>query len=345
MLEGQLYSVMIGTNATRTQIPGALVMDTTTGDSELAAGEIAIVGPDMKVLAPGSTVTDAEFIYIVQGVGVNQVVWSPKVKGSDVLKWEGTVYTAETLQISYVGYDTAGGSVNVLNDTEYSLHIIFKHNWDVYTNRQERRSFFYTTDATATQTEIVSNFVTKINADPVCSQYLTASSVDDGTNFGIKLLAKALTYNSLDYDHPYVNFDVYTDLGFTSATEVASYGWNRFANSADTQSVKPFPGVGTFKQASDLERAALGYLGATNRRKFPIPAITTYAVLGATYDVYSLTYNSTSYTPSLGERIATPLHIYILIPAGASGGNGTNFEAVINPWLASTPKAFAPITL
>ena len=60
MARQENYKILIGTNIART---AALTVAT------LANGEIACVKSDMTMLAAGETVSDSDYIYVVQGTG------------------------------------------------------------------------------------------------------------------------------------------------------------------------------------------------------------------------------------------------------------------------------------
>jgi len=323
-----------------------------TSLANLAEGELAVLKPDMTFLTAGETIADAPYIYIVQGTDtLGDPKFSQKITGKQVVNYSGSERAAAAEQVTYIGDNgTTGAILPVSNSTEYSLHIVFKEDKVAFSERQLRRSFHYTTDATATAAEIMNAFVALINADSICKTRVTAATSTGGGNQGIKLTGKAQTYKKIDgYEQVY--FEVSLDLGFTRATPVDELGYI-YVNGADptstnSNSVSPSRGVGTYALVTDLEVFALGHNGITNRTKFPIPdgASNTYAVSTESYDMYVIDHNDKHASADANGHISSPLQTIIAVPYDAAAGNGGALEALLNPWMASCPGNFAPVTL
>lgn len=330
-----------------------VTVDATTLDN-LANGELAVLKPDGTFLSAGETVSDAPYIYIVQGSAtLGNPKFSAKIIGREVIGWRGTSYAAPVAQVSYVGYNGTNGnieaSVDIKASTTYTLAIIFKQDKVAFSERQLKKTFSYATSAASDSRESVVNaFVALINADATCAEYLTAAKVGSGATVGISLTAKAQTYNAID-GYNYVNFETVLGDGFTVATQLDEYGYRYVSGAAGTTSsaisVSPDKGVGYYQQVRDLETFILGNSGITNRRKFPIPSGEDDVVAESTeaYDMYVIDSNNTHSSADLGKTTTEPLQTIIAIPYDAAAGNGAEFESLINPWMESV--GFAAVNL
>jgi peptidoglycan hydrolase-like protein with peptidoglycan-binding domain len=135
-------------------------------------GELLLVGPDMETIAAAGD----EYFYVVQRLATG-FKYSNKIQSRNVIKYEGSAYLAATEQESYIGYDgSTGGSIILNDETEYSAHIIFKHDKDIWSERQHKKTQHYTTGGvsgaptTATQVEV---------ADALAQQFASEAEVAD----------------------------------------------------------------------------------------------------------------------------------------------------------------------
>jgi hypothetical protein len=316
----------------------------------LTEGELGVLKPDGTLLTAGETISDAPYIYIVQGLA-SGAKFSQKIVGANVVNWTGKSYAVAAQQVSYIGSNGTNGAISpVSNSTEYTLYVIFKQDKEAFSERQLRRSFSYTSDASATQAEIVAAFVALINADSICKNYVTAASVNNGGDYGIRLTGKAQTYNPYN-GYEIVSFEVALGDGFTNATRIDENGYVLLNGATPTTSTatskSPYQGVGTYELLSDLERFALGNSGITNRTKFPIPtgASAIYAESTEKYDMYVIDHNNVHSSADLGKETSEPMQTIIAVPYDAAAGTGAELEALLNPWMASCPRAFANINL
>lgn len=326
----------------------------------LKDGEITVVGVDGKVLTVGDTIADQEFIYIVQGTPEGPK-FSAKIKGASVTKYTGASYVVADEQISYIGSNGAVGDMeggSPLDNQEYSLHLVIKGlDKDLYSKRQLRRSFHYTTDAGATEEELVDGLLADLAAD---SMIQLAGSTKTGAvievskvgTAGIKLEGLAVTKGAYDEEEQVI-FEIALDKGFTIATQVDELGYIYVDGAAPTTtgaaSNGPVRGNGTYKQVSDLEEFAQGFNGITNKIGFPIPAYDKFAVKGETYDLYVIEHESVHASANLEQSVTAPLMTIIaMVEAtadGATAKGGARLEALLNPYLVSTPKVHASVTL
>ena len=324
---------------------------TATNLGNLAEGELCVLKQDGTLLTAGETISDTPYITIVRGgATTGDHYFSQKITGANVKRWKGSEYAAAVEQVTYIGSDGANGSISPVTDsTEYTLHIIFKNDKTVFSEHQERRSFSYTSSSSADQQEIADAFVELINADAVCKDYLTASETNNGADYGIKLLAKAQTYSKND-GYEQINFEVALDDAFTNATRIDEKGYVYLNGATPTTvgstSVAPDPGVGTYELVCDMENFALGQRGLTNRTGFPTPSgLDLMAEATEKYDIYVIAHDDIHASANLNGYVESPLATIIAIPYDAAAGNGGALEALLNPWLNSCPRAFAPVTL
>ena len=335
MARQENYKILIGTNVART----------VAGVAGLNNGEIAMVKDDMTLLLPGETVANSEYIYVVQGTGAgNAPKFSAKIQGLQVTKWDGSQYAAEVQQTAVVGAVGGGvGSINVVNDTEYVLTIILTYDKVIGSERQLVRRYNFQSSAAATEQEIAQGIGALVQADLYLQGtggtriIAQASAAGAGpTNWGLTLTGVLQTplYNVID-GHEQVSFKVALDGGF-----IAGGGATTLAQNSPPQMNY---GSGTGVQISDLERAAQGYEGVTNLMRFPIPNMPVYAVLAATYDVYSITHSDRHATANLNKDGLSPEMTIVAIPDGAADQG--NFEAEINPWMNSLAGNFPAVVL
>ena len=322
-----------------------------TGLSDLADGELCVVATDGTLLVAGETVSDSEWIYIAQGTATaGEPLLSPRIKGAGVTKWVGNNYAAAAQQVSYVGYNgTTGAVTTTAIDTGdvLKLRINFPFDKEFRSLRTWSRYFEYTAIADDSGAAAVTDLVAQINADSVCSQYLTAAVTTDGaTARGISLTAIAQTHSAYD-NLEQVYFEVFLDGDdWESTTYVDQFGYIEAATRTTTNSasINVTKGVGTYDQVLDMERFAVGFWGQTNRTKFPVINIDTYALSTEGYDLYMIEWtddvqaNDLSWNRHLNQ-------IVVAIPYDAAAGNGAAFEALMNPWMASCPGAFSALAL
>jgi hypothetical protein len=158
----QTINVLIGKNIARTT---NVQISNKTASTYIANGEIVVLNELDGVLNPGDTYSDSKYIRIVQGRGVNEPLnFSLRIDGAGVLKYSGASYTASQEQISYIGYNGTSGSIDAINGNDYKLSIVYKHNKDMWSEQLNKRVYRYTSDSTATQAEVATEF-TKLIID------------------------------------------------------------------------------------------------------------------------------------------------------------------------------------
>jgi len=338
MSRTRTYRILISNNAAATA--GATV-------GALAAGEIAFLKDDGTFLAGGDTITDSAKITPVMGMAAGDIPkYAPTIQGANVVKYEGTSYVAAAEQLSFIG---CNGTINDLPlpavGDVFSFHIVIQIDPGLWSERQLRRSFEVTATA-ATVVNLAGLMVAAVNADVEAAKYVTASVASNGALRGLQLDGVSQAYNSLD-TYQQVAFKLSIDLGFTNATAIDQFGYLYINGIAGTtvgsNSTAPSPGSGTYPLVATMEEFAIGYDGALNRTGFPIPAAPRNALSTGTYDVYSIANDDVHASSSLNGEIASPVQTIIAVPAGSA--NQAAIEAILNPYMASVPKAFVALAL
>jgi hypothetical protein len=321
----------------RLLIAKASVTPDATGLSDIAEGELLVVDNTFTPLTSGDTVVSAPEIYVVQGGATGQGhKMSHKISGANITAFKGQSYAAAAEQVSYIGYNTAAGALNAANSTEYSIHIIFKHDKGLWSKRPAKRTYHYTSDGTATQQEIAQAFVNLMNNDKEFARQAIAATVNSGADYGIRVTGRAMTKQYID-DFEQVNFELAIDKGFSDSVPVDQYGYveiNGVKSTSNTASVSPSPGVGTFALVEDMERDQLGFNGVTNLIHFPVPNYPKYAVPGATYDMYVIEHFDRHETKDLTSKRDFPMFTIVAVESSNTAMTAY-FEGIMNPYVAS----------
>jgi len=337
-----------------------------TGLSDLDSGELIVMAADGTPLVAGETVADSEWIYIAQGSNTANAgatgydpIMSSRIKGATVTKWSGKERAAAAQQVSYVGYN---GSITTysLQDTDlstnttYKIMINFPFDKELRSLRTWNRTFEYTVGGSTTGQALAmtDDLAAQINADPVCKNYIIAAggaTMVSGAHYGLRLTGLAQTHGSYD-NLDFVSFEIF--LGSTWAETTTEVAVDQFdylelaAGKTQTGSVSisPSRGVGTYDYVTDLERFALGFRGITNRTLFPVPSEGTYALSTEAYDMYMIEWTDEVFANDLS--INKHLNqLIVAIPYDATNLNGSVFEGIMNPWMASCSGAFANVNL
>jgi hypothetical protein len=297
----------------------------------IANGEILVLDELHAPLTAGDDIGDSPIIYVVQGRGgvngANGLKWSTPIDGRNVVRATALSYAAPVAQVTHIGNVGAGAlAIDVLPFTDYKLTIRYTHDDEMYSEQSNKRVFYYTTGASDTQLTIATAFVTAINAEDFYNA--TALVVNNGANYGIRLTGGALDFELGTFPYNVMTFDVQlSGFGVTPVT---------YTTAANL-------GSGTYEQIAELEWFCNGFNGVINRVHFPAPTGTQDATSGVTYDILAIEYfdSSENYAVS-GTKPAKKL-LYIALPVNAS--QTTQVLAQLNPWLASTPRQFAALSV
>lgn len=327
-------SLLIGTDISAT---AALKISVNGVADTGATGEICVLDSTKHLLAPGSTITDSDTIYIarisrvgsftdVNGLTRYPVVYSAPIEGRKVRTYKGVSYTAASAKVATLA---ATGCTPVVGD-EYVLRIVYK-DFQSETPAQYIKEYRVFSTSVVLQT-LYNQFRAKIALD------LEARFVATGTTTLI-MTASAIPFASGSID-PYkiVDFEVFFNHVVPASQLPEAAG-------AAITYTGGFPGVGVWQQIHDMEKQAKAYRGATNYTWFPVPSvINTWDVDETkTYDLITIEHDLTYASPDNNYDKESKLVTVIAFPINC--GQGNTLLATLNPWMASTPKVFAAVTI
>ena len=327
----RVNQVMIGTDISRTA--SAVLMG---ASQAAAAGEIFVVDKNKAILAAGATIADTDTIYIAQVMsdtysyvtegtstsvtGVKRVIFSNAIQGRNVRQYLGRAYSAIVEQV--VTIDSTSSTPTT--GTEYVLRIVYTDNYEK--PGQVTQTYRVICGATQTYDALWTLFIALINKD-------THRRVIASGSGNLILTGRAMpfdvsdTVNAID-DYYQVTFKAYL------------YS-NNFGDTTVTYTTTPFPGVGTWQRVRDAEKAAQSNRGIRNRTVFPVITPPMSVLSTKTYNCVIIEHDKAYVSPDQFDKITTETtEIYIPVAAGQM----TTILSVLNPWMASTPKAFSNIS-
>lgn len=333
----RVNKVLIGKDISRT----ALLTSSTlyTGTNGPADGEVIVLDKDKKLATAGITIADSDTIYIAEATadtysyvteysgttvtGVRRLILSDPIVGSDVISYKGEAYAAATAQVV-----TITPSLTPVVGTEYVIRIVYT---DTREHPGQVTATYRVVCTTATVASLLDLFVAKINAD-------THRRVDavDGTTY-MTLTGRVLPYHvtdSVDAIDKYqqVSFKVFlTSNNFTTATTVV-------------YTTPPTPGYGTWQEVRDKEKYAQAYRGVDSEIAWPRRIPSMRVVKDETYDSLVIEHNVPYQSPDNQYVKKTPVTTELYIPNTATTNQMGNVLAVLNPWMASCPGAFANVS-
>lgn len=285
-----VYKMLVAAN--QTDGNGTATTGNVLSTSNPANGVVAILTAKNNVMDSSPTYAEAiaegPSISIGQGITSNYPKLSHPIQLRAVTGAMLSLFAPTARQTTIIGYNrqtaVAAGNIepnaSTTDTKEYVVKITFKGDKENYSHRAEYRTFTYVAPASGTQRQIAIGLANKINQDPAA--LVTAIVVGDGTgqtlststtpyivgdtaatNYGIEITsASPVAWSS--YNKPFMNFfSVALGDGFTSATELTTV----------QQHVQ---GNGTYNHVRELEYNEQGFLGVSNRIKFPFPSPTSY---------------------------------------------------------------------
>jgi len=321
----------------------------------IVAGEVVVLDKDKSALVGGTpTVSTTDTIYIVQGMSDTYTFVPPSgtastarairisdpIKGSNVKTYVGTGYSAKAEKEVTIDF----GSVTVAADTEYVVRFVYK---DVTEHPGQFTSTYRVTATSGmTGSELSDAFAAAITKHKEAR--VTASSAAGVLTVTAKPIPDCTT-SVEDIDRfSMVDFDVFV-------TYVDSDGNHRELSDATVSVVQEVDhGNGTWEQVRDLERSYLHLLGVRDVLSFPARFGDPQVVKGAGYDLIMIEHDAPYVAPNNQGAEVTPIATIIAIEidtatgapdAGLSSPQETDLLTVLNSWMASTPKAFASISL
>lgn len=304
MVTNRVYKVLVTTGGAAQATVAAIT-----------AGTYAVIKKDGTVFTAGNTITAGDEFQIVVGAPDGTRVFSDLIKVRDVNAFEKAVYAAPVEQVITIVADVP------VAGQEYAINIIDNSDKEILQMRQAKKVYTVTATDNLAAT-VATQFRTKINADPY------AIVVASGSGANIVLTAKVTesTANIIGEYSAQTTFDAF-------GVEVNVFEqYNAFGTK--TYTTAPNYGSGNFAQIRTLEQRGQGYIGVTNRTKFPIEAGQYLSVAGTNYDTYVIeaerTYNSNSATFGL---VKSPVSLILAVTAG----QGTALEAILTPLIQSAP--------
>jgi hypothetical protein len=313
--------------------------------SYIAEGEILVLDKYKKVLGAGKTISDTDTIYICQGLGtafsitneggtaINNMVhlrMSDPIEGKRVKFYNGESYVAKAEQNTVLDFT----GVTPVVGTEYIVRIVYRDIW-------EHPGQFTATYRYVSTTATLSTFVIALTAK---IQAHTGRRVAATTNSTTTITLTALpipqcTTGVNDYD-PFTMVEFVTDVNY-----VNSHGYWAAIGLTSSTVTEPVYGVGNWENVRDIERAAWGYQGITNRTHYPIilPDVTTQTT--KTYDIITIEHDASYLSPDNQYVKSAPLTTQIAFVVPSAGTQETVVLGVLNSWFASCPGSFAPVSV
>lgn len=307
---------------TTNRVPKVLV---TTGGAAaatvaaLTAGQWIIVKKDGTPYVATDTIAAGDKFRIVVGGANGDRIFSDLIALKDVKAYEKQVYAARVEQVVTVTLATPVAGI------QYNVSVIDHSDKEILQARQNKRTYSVIATSGETVTTLGDKFRLAINQD-------VASTVTATGTATLILTAKSVA-----------------GVADITGSYPAQYFFDTFSSSIDnTVYPIPFPsqsgtvvvttapgfGSGTFEQVRKQESDNLGYVGITNRTKFPFVSAPYNSVAGATYDLYVLEEDHLHDTNAVTSgEITVPRSTIVAINAG----QGTAFEAILTPYIASEP--------
>lgn len=342
----KVNKLFIGKDINRdAQVVDGASMYTITLSTGLADGEVVVLDKFRKVLAAGSTYADTDTIFICQGTGstfsytneagtavtgARKVRLSDPIKGNLVKSFKGESYTAKAEQVTT--FDLTATAAVVVG-TEYLVRIVYK---DINEHPGQFTATYRHTPAVTTLSTFTTNMAAVVNAH--------SGRRVQATRTATSLILTALpipecTTGLTDLDKfSMVQFEAY--LNYVDADGY----WQEVTITSKVTS-GPTYGSGTWEQIRDMEKESWGYLGITNRTHFPVQLPDACAVKDATYDLIHIEHDNDYLSPDNQYTKQTPLLTTLAFVVPSAGTQETSVLAVLNPWMASCPGNFSPVTV
>jgi hypothetical protein len=339
--------LLIGKDISRdAQVVDGAVITTTAGSTGLADGEIVVLDKYFKVLAAGSTVADTDIIYICQGTGstfdyaneagsavstVRRLIFSDPIEGALVRSYKGVSYTAIQEQVTTITPDTP------VSGYDYVLRI--EYNDMPHPSGQFTQTYRVTADGTNVDTNLIDLFLAKI------AKHKGARVTGSGTSTLI-LTGKAIPEATTGFNdvRPYSQVTFTARVIKISQTTGQEGQWIDSGTTVYTTAASA--GSGTWEQVRDMEKDNWAIRGAQNFMPYPYQSNPDQRVsTSATYDLITIEHDKSYLSPDNQYRKLTPMTTVLAFVVPSSGTQEASVLAVLNPWMASLPKAFAPVSV
>lgn len=300
----------------------------------IAEGEVAVLDKNKVLMAAGDTISDSDVIYIVEGTsstftyvneagttttGARRLRYSDPIQGIAVTVYSGKAYDAPKEAIITIDGTTFSPVVGDI----YKLRIVYKD----MNERPGQVTKTYQFIATDTDPDTVfAGLVSLINADKTTRVVATSEAVGH---------TMTITGKVVDDDTEVTSISGYLQVN----PKVFLYSDN-FDTTTVTYSTNPTPGSGNWKLVRDEEKWSQGYVGQTNRTKFPVIGPAFRTVKDQEYNTIVINHKNWYTAPDRYEK-QVDITTKIFIPVSST--QNAALLAVLNPWMASTERGFTSI--
>jgi len=340
--------VLIGKDITRDpQVVAGASIVTISASTGLQDGEIVVLDKNKLVLAAGATIADTDTIYICLGVtetfdytneagsavtGARRLEFSDPIKGANVVSYLGRAHTVKAEQTATV--DLTGMTPVV--GTEYIIRIIYK---DVKEHPGQYTQTYRYVSTTAVLDTFGDAIVAVVNAHTGRRVQATYTTSTDAILLTAKEIPECCT--SLDDIDKFSMVDFDVKFNYVNS----SGAWVVMPSTVTTVTYTGATyGSGNWEQIRDLEKAAKGYIGNTNKTHFPIISKVWETVVDETYDMVVIEHNQPYMAPNNQGYEAAKLATLIVLPYTATSNQMDSVLSQLNPWMASCPGAFANVS-
>jgi hypothetical protein len=199
---------------------GAGLTTDSTSATYIADGEVVVTDEAGSTVIAIANVANYPKIRICQRSG-DKLIWSPVIAAADLVSYKGSAYAAATEQLTFVGYNTTGESIDVINSNVYLMRIIRQDTQATFLNKEMMKFATYKSDSSATQSEIALGLAASAIAN-------FAREAEKEIAFGAVCSEAVTTANCFDNDATVVNgskvVSVATNLQYNSGAGTAAAG-------------------------------------------------------------------------------------------------------------------------
>lgn len=159
----------------------------TTGDIDsMNTGEIGIFTPEGVMITEATAATEKRFV-IAAKLADGTIQKSPVYDKADIVKAKVKAYAAKTNQIDYIGYNGTAGSIDVINDNQYYIHLYIQELLRSNTDGKRVKHGIYKSSAAATQAEIAAGLLKSLinNFSREAEQYIVFTMLTDNAGAAI----------------------------------------------------------------------------------------------------------------------------------------------------------------
>jgi hypothetical protein len=188
------------------------------------------------------------------------------------------------------------------------------------------------TDAVYIVTEVLTTTTAKLDvAFQGTSVTLAAAAIEtvaSVTAWGIKLTGRPLVFRLGLFKFNKVSFEALL---------------SNFGTTIYTLATTPTKGSGAYEDVAELEWFALGFEGAVDRTSYARPESREDATPGTTYRVFAIDWFDTSDSYAISGTKPSENTLYVFVASGSN--QTTQIKTALDTYMASTPRAFANVTV